>query len=97
MIRFERANVTNGNINNPTDLPNPLLGPGITDELEVILNLEFLNRFTFLASYSEQINRNQILDIPLSAITGRSVQRQNAGTLETNTISLVIPLSERTI
>ena len=88
--RFERANVTNGNINNPTDLPNPLLGPGITDELEVILNLEFLNRFTFLASYSEQINRNQILDIPLSAITGRSVQRQNAGTLETNTIEFTL-------
>lgn len=88
--RFERANVVNGVINNPTDLPNPLLGPNVTDELEVGLNLEFLDRFTFLASYSTQDNRDQILTIPLSAVTGRTNQRQNAGTLETNTIEFTL-------
>lgn len=89
--RFEIATVTNGNINNPSNLPNPLLGPGITDELEIGLSLEFLNKFTFAASYSEQVNRDQILTIPLSpGKTGRSSQVQNAGTLETNTLEFTL-------
>lgn len=90
--RFERAFVTNGQINNPTNLANTFLGPGITDEIEVGLNLEFLNKFTFMASYSKQDNRDQILSVPLSLIQGggRSSQVQNAGTLETNTIEFTL-------
>ncbi len=88
--RFELAFVNNGNINNPQNLPNPLIGPGITDEIEIGLNLEFLDKFTFAASYSQQENRDQILSIPLSAATGRSSQVQNAGTLSTNTIEFTL-------
>ncbi len=88
--RFERAPVVNGSIQNPTVLENPLLGPNVTDELELGLNVEFLDKFTFLASYSTQENREQILTIPLSAVTGRNSQRQNAGTLSTNTIELTL-------
>ena len=88
--RFEIASVTNGNINNPSNLPNPLIGPGITDEIEIGLNLEFLDKFTFASSYSVQENRDQILSVPLSAATGRSSQVQNAGTLETNTIEFTL-------
>lgn len=90
--KFERAFVTDGNINNPSNLANLVLGPGITDEVEIGLNLEFLNKFTFLASYSKQDNRDQILSIPLSSIQGggRTSQIQNAGTLETNTIELTL-------
>lgn len=88
--RFEIATVTNGNVNNPTNLPNPLIGPGITDEIEIGLNVEFLDRFTAAASYSKQDNRDQILSVPLSAATGRSSQVQNAGTLETNTIEFTL-------
>ena len=88
--RFEIATVTNGNINNPANLPNPLIGPGITDEIEIGLNLEFLDKFTFASSYSVQENRDQILSVPLSAATGRSSQVQNAGTLETNTIEFTL-------
>ena len=88
--RFEIASVTNGNINNPANLPNPLIGPGITDEIEIGLNLEFLDKFTFASSYSVQENRDQILSVPLSAATGRSSQVQNAGTLETNTIEFTL-------
>lgn len=88
--RFEIATVTNGTINNPTNLPNPLIGPGITDEIEIGLNLEFLDKFSFSSSYSKQDNRDQILSVPLSAATGRSSQVQNAGTLETNTIEFTL-------
>lgn len=88
--RFERAPVVNGVIQNPTVLPNPLLGPNVTDELEIGLNVDFLDKFTFLASYSTQENNDQILTIPLSAVTGRNSQRQNAGTLSTNTLEFTL-------
>ncbi|MFY0593914.1 SusC/RagA family TonB-linked outer membrane protein [Roseivirga sp.] len=88
--RFERAPVVNGVIQNPTVLENPLLGPNVTDELELGLNVDFLDKFSFIGSYSEQKNRDQILTIPLSAVTGRTSQQQNAGTLETNTIELTL-------
>lgn len=88
--KFQLAFVNDGNINNPSNLPNTFLGPGITDEIEIGLNLEFLDRFTFLASYSEQENRDQILSVPLSAGTGFESQVQNAGTLSTNTIEFTL-------
>ncbi|MGW8123034.1 SusC/RagA family TonB-linked outer membrane protein [Roseivirga echinicomitans] len=90
--KFERAFVNNGQINNPSNLANLFLGPGITDEVEIGLNLEFLNKFSFLASYSKQDNRDQILSIPLSSIQGggRTSQVQNAGTLETNTLEFTL-------
>jgi TonB-linked SusC/RagA family outer membrane protein len=88
--RFEFASITNGNLNFPTQLANPFLRPNITTEIEVTLNAEFLNRWTFMGSYSFQENADQILAVPLSAITGRATQIQNAGTLETNTIELTL-------
>lgn len=88
--RFERAPVVNGQIQNPTVLPNPLLGPNVTTEVEIGLNVDFLDKFSFIASYSTQNNEDQILTIPLSAVTGRSSQQQNAGTLETNTLEFTL-------
>lgn len=88
--QFERAPVVNGNIQNPTVLPNPLLGPNVTTEVEIGLNVDFLDKFSFIASYSTQDNEDQILTIPLSAVTGRNSQQQNAGTLETNTLEFTL-------
>ena len=88
--RFERAPVVNGSIQNPTVLPNPLLGPNVTTEIEVGLNVNFLDKFSFIASYSTQDNEDQILTIPLSAVTGRNSQQQNAGTLETSTLEFTL-------
>lgn len=88
--RFEFASITNGTLNFPTQLANPFLRPNITTEVELTLNAEFLDKWTFLGSYSWQENADQILGVPVSAITGRTSQVQNAGTLETNTIELTL-------
>ena len=88
--RFEFASIVNGDLNFPTQLGNPFLRPNITTEAEITLNAEFLNKWRFLASYSFQENADQILVVPLSRVTGRSSQVQNAGTLETNTIELTL-------
>lgn len=88
--RLEIATLTNGNLNFPTQLANPFLGPNVTTESEFTLNAEFLDKWSLLASYSFQENADQLLSVPLSAITGRTSQIQNAGTLETNTIELTL-------
>lgn len=86
--RFERANINNGVISRPTVLANPFLAPNITTEFEGILSMEFLKKWTFNASYSFQENADQIMSVPISAVTGRTSQVQNAGTLETSTLEI---------
>ncbi|WP_306110231.1 SusC/RagA family TonB-linked outer membrane protein [Roseivirga thermotolerans] len=90
--RFEIANVANGLISFPQQLANPKLKPNITTEAEFTLGGRFLNKFNFLASYSTQENRDQILSVPISvaATGGRSTQIQNAATLSTNTVEFTL-------
>lgn len=71
-------------------LGNANLRPNLTSELEVGMNLDFLNRFSLNAAYSQQSNRDQIIQVPVSAVTGWSAQWQNAGTLETNTFEFTL-------
>ena len=82
-----------GNIGGGGTLGNRFLKPNTTAELELSLNAEFLDRFTFNGGYSRQDNRDQIISVPLSAVAGFSSQIQNAGTLETNTIELTLGYS----
>ncbi len=90
--RFEIANVTNGLISFPQQLANPNLKPNITTETEYTLAGQFLDKFDFLASYSRQENRDQVLAVPVSVAGtgGRSTQVQNAATLSTNTFELTL-------
>lgn len=90
--RFEIANVNDGLISFPQQLANPNLKPNITTETEFTLSGNFLDRFDFLASYSNQENRDQVLTVPISvaATGGRSTQVQNAATLSTNTFEFTL-------
>lgn len=90
--RFEIANVTNGLISFPQQLANPNLKPNITTETEYTIAGQFLDKFDFLASYSRQENRDQVLAVPVSVAGtgGRSTQVQNAATLSTNTFELTL-------
>ena len=90
--RFEIAEVTNGLISFPRQLANPRLKPNKTTEYELTLSGDFLNKFDFLASYSNQENRDQVLVVPVSvaATGGRSTQVQNAATLSTNTFEFTL-------
>ncbi len=88
--RYEIATLTNGRLNFPQQLANPFLSPNITEEYEITLTADFLNKFNFLASYSFQDNRDQIIGVPVSAITGRTSQVRNAAAAKTNTIELTL-------
>jgi len=90
--RFEIANVADGLISFPQQLANPNLKPNITTETEFTLTGKFLDKFDFLASYSDQANRDQVLSVPISvaATGGRSTQIQNAATLATNTFEFTL-------
>lgn len=74
-----------GNVGQGGNLGNTELKPNITSELEIGLNIDFLDKFNFNGAYSTQNNQDQIILVPVSAVTGWSAQWQNAGTLETNT------------
>ncbi|MFZ6666288.1 SusC/RagA family TonB-linked outer membrane protein [Peijinzhouia sedimentorum] len=92
--QYERFNVSNaGVVASLGNLGNRNLKPATTAELELSLNAEFLNKFSFSGGYSTQQNRDQILNIPITAATGFNNQVQNAGTLETNTIELTLGYS----
>ncbi|MEE4116534.1 MAG: hypothetical protein V2I37_10215, partial [Marinilabiliaceae bacterium] len=72
----------------PTQKKNPAIKPNKTQELELSVRLDFLNKFSLLASYSTQENRDQILRLSLSAASGYSSIVTNAGTLSTKTFEL---------
>ena len=63
-------------------LGNPSLKPAFSREVEYGLNAGFLKKFTLEYSYSNKLTKDQILDVPLSLVTGYSSQWRNAGTLQ---------------
>ena len=88
--QYEYANVVNGIPYPPEQKKNPGIKPNKTQELELSLRADFLNRFSVLASYSTQENRDQILRLTLSAASGFASMVTNAGTLSTKTFELSI-------
>ena len=86
--QYEYAVVSDGIPYPPTQKKNPSIKPNKTQELELSVRLDFLNRFSLLASYSTQENRDQILRLSLSAASGYSSIVTNAGTLSTKTFEL---------
>lgn len=88
--QYEYASVSDGIPYPPTQKKNPDIKPNKTQELELSLRVDFLNRFSMLASYSTQENRDQILRLSLSAASGYRSIVTNAGTLSTNTFELSI-------
>jgi TonB-linked SusC/RagA family outer membrane protein len=91
--QYEYAVVNDGIPYPPTQKKNPAIKPNKTSELELSVRVDFLNRFNFLASYSMQENRDQILRLSLSAASGYSSIVTNAGTLSTNSLEFSLGYS----
>jgi TonB-linked SusC/RagA family outer membrane protein len=63
-------------------LGNPDLKPAHSEELELGLNADFSQRFSFEYSYSRKTTHDQIVLVPLSAAKGFPNEWQNGGTLQ---------------
>jgi TonB-linked SusC/RagA family outer membrane protein len=78
-----------GGAPSPGNLGNRDLRPAFSKELELGVDVEFLNRFDLTVNYSNQETRDQIVLVPLSARAGGfNAQWQNAGTLEAKTFEV---------
>ncbi len=71
---------------------NRFLKPSTTEETEVGLNVDFLKKFTFEATYAISNTRDQFLNVPLIPFlnNGFSSQWQNAGTIKSNTFEFTL-------
>lgn len=66
----------------PQNLGNRDLRPAFSEEMELGVNVEFLERFNLELTYADNVTKDQIIEVPLSAAAGGfSNQWQNAGTL----------------
>jgi outer membrane receptor protein involved in Fe transport len=84
--QYETFNVTNGTFSKST-LGNKDLKPSRSNELEVGLDVSFLNRFSFDAAFSNAVVTDQYLLAPLPVhLGGYPNQWVNAGELKTNTV-----------
>jgi TonB-linked SusC/RagA family outer membrane protein len=90
--QYETFGLTNGNVSASGTLGNANLKNAITTEYEIGLRADFLDRFSFVGSYSNQVNADQIIAVPISgAASGGFVQQiANAGTVESSSIEITL-------
>ena len=81
--RFETFRLINGTTTKNT-LGNNILRPAQSREIEIGLNINFLNAFSFEFNYSDIETEDQILLVPLSGAVGFTGQWRNAGTVSAN-------------
>lgn len=77
--QYETFTLENGVAGNGYTLGNKYLKPSFSKELEVGTDINFLDRFNFSFSYSDAHNTDQILKVPVPALSGALFQWQNAG------------------
>jgi len=82
--QYETYTVTDGNIS-PQNLGNIALAPEFVVEHEMGLDFILMDRFAVDLTYARSEARDQILRVPLPAVSGFLSQWQNAGTLTSNT------------
>jgi TonB-linked SusC/RagA family outer membrane protein len=79
--QYEVMAISNGNVSK-SQFGNTLLKPSLSKEVEVGLNIDFLNRFSFELVHSVNNTTDQILSIPLAVqYGGWPSQIRNAGSL----------------
>ncbi len=83
-MRFETFQLRNGSPSRAT-IGNNDLKPAKTGELELGINMNFLDRFSFEFNYVRAKTEDQILRVPLSAAAGFSAQWRNAGEIDATT------------
>lgn len=81
--QYEYATVTNGIPAPPKQKKSPGIKPSKTQDLELSLRADFLNRFSMQVSYSKAEHRDQIMRLTLSSATGYGSIVTNAGVLST--------------
>jgi TonB-linked SusC/RagA family outer membrane protein len=82
--RFETWSISGGAVVKNT-LGNRDLKPESATELELGVDLAFLDRFSLELTRAESTVEDQLLEVPLASYVGYTTQWQNAGTLETST------------
>jgi TonB-linked SusC/RagA family outer membrane protein len=88
--QYETFLLTNGAIGSQSTLGNSKLKPSVNEEAEIGIDIAFLRRFNFSANYAKGRSKDLILPVPVSAITGASLQYQNAAEIETSTIEFTL-------
>lgn len=78
--QYETFNISGG-VPVMNNYGNASLKPTTIKELEMALNVDFLNRFSFEFIYSETDAEDQHWQVPLAASAGYRTQWQNMGTL----------------
>jgi TonB-linked SusC/RagA family outer membrane protein len=71
---------------------NSALKPSKTRETEIGLNVDFLKRFNFEATYAKSLTDDQFLNVPLIPFLndGYNRQWQNAGSVKSNTLEFTL-------
>lgn len=89
--QYTRRNISTGIPSTSQTVGNPELRPSTTTEKEFGLNVDFLDRFSFEGVYSTAKTEDQFMLVDLFAPANEgSNQYQNIGTVEFNTIELVL-------
>jgi TonB-linked SusC/RagA family outer membrane protein len=84
--QYEVFALDNGVPGNMETLGNTKLKPSFSKETEIGTDIRFLDRFNFSINYSVANNTDQILKVPITALSGASYQWQNAGTIQTKVL-----------
>ncbi len=87
--QYETYSISSG-VTSPSQKGNKALRPSQTKETEFGIDVNFLDKFTFQATYAESVTTDQFINVPLIPFVsdGFVSQYQNAGTVESNTIEL---------
>ena len=72
----------------PGALGNTFLKPSETRELEIGLDIDFLDRFSFSTSYADTKTIDAMIQVPLSGVAGFSTQWQNIGEISSKYIEM---------
>lgn len=90
--QYDYTGLNSGLVSNDRVLANDQLKPSLTTEMEVGLNVNFLDRFTFEGVYAKAKTEDQFMFVDIFAPVneGRNKQWQNVGTVEFNTLELML-------
>jgi TonB-linked SusC/RagA family outer membrane protein len=83
--QYETYSIGSGGVLSPRTLGNRDLRPEHSTEQEVGLDMSIRDRVALGVTYAHSVNKEQLLEIPLSAYAGFDTQWRNAGTIESRT------------
>lgn len=89
--QYETYTLNNG-VASVNQRGNRDLRPSTTRETEIGLNVDFLNKFNFEATYAKSVTDDQFLNVGLLPFLndGYNSQWQNAGSVESNTVEVTL-------